>query len=305
MGNQLEDYLVELRRISEHRTVGAEKEIRKLYKNMLNETRAFLSETYERLAQDDKLTYAILQQQNEYARFLEEVEKNLNGVSKATSRKIKNVVNETYKNAYDGMVTAVKKSNTNKSLARRLSGIQSATPEVIKAAVNNPVAGLTLADTLEKNRQGIIYDIKKNIGVGLVNGDRYTTMAKRIAESLDGDYKKAVRITRTETHRVREAGFLDSATEVDNTLQKGKTGMRMVKIWRTMKDARVRDTHAPMDGKIVLADDSFELSGGKTESPGNSGIASEDINCRCYLSYTLMTDEEYHAKTGNHFTEKG
>ena len=62
--------------------------------------------------------------------------------------------------------------------------------------------GLTLKDTLEKHRKDIIYAIKRDIGVGLSNGDRYTTMARRISKNLDGDYKKSIRIVRTEAHRV-------------------------------------------------------------------------------------------------------
>ena len=69
-------------------------------------------------------------------------------------------------------------------------------PETLKDAVNNPVSGLTLNDNLEKNRAEIVYNIKQTIGIGLQNGDRYETMAKRVAESLDNDYNKAIRIVR-------------------------------------------------------------------------------------------------------------
>ena len=69
-------------------------------------------------------------------------------------------------------------------------------------------------------------------------GDRYSTMARRVAGEVEGNYKKAVRIVRTETHRVREAGFHDSALEVDSAAR--AAGLQMVKTWRTMKDERVR-----------------------------------------------------------------
>ena len=82
-------------------------------------------------------------------------------------------------------------------------GLKGCTPDIVRRAVDTPIAGLTLNDRLEKNRKGIIYDIKKNITVGLTNGDRYSTMANRIKQSVDGNYKKAIRMTRTETHRVR------------------------------------------------------------------------------------------------------
>ena len=173
---------------------------------------------------------------------------------------------------------------------------------------------------IEKNRKEIIYGIKQTVGVGLMNGDRYTTMARRIAEQVDGDYTKAIRIARTEAHRTREAGNADAAERVDAELQGTQTGLRMTKTWRTMKDERVRPqrvrrkkggwsksmgkgpNHMILDGQTVLADEPFDLQDGNTAmSPGQSGVAGHDINCRCFCSYAMMTDAEYFAKTGKHF----
>ncbi len=57
---------------------------------------------------------------------------------------------------------------------------------------------------------------------------------------LDGDYKKSVRVARTEVHRVREAGLNEGARDFDAQLKEAGVDMRMAKIWRTMKDNRVR-----------------------------------------------------------------
>ena len=52
--------------------------------------------------------------------------------------------------------------------------------------------------------------------------------------------------------------------------------------------------HVIMEGQTVLADEMFVLSdGNETEAPGQSGIAAQDINCRCYASYDLMSDDEF------------
>ena len=314
----LEYYLAQARRISEHREAGAEKEIRKLYKEMLKDLQQFVSDVYMQYSKNDTLTYAMLQEAGYNARFLEEIEQRLNISTPKAAQKVQALVEETYKLAYDGMVDGV---------VRASGGIDAAfaesiaiTPEQIKRAVENPVSGLTLKDTLEKHRKDIIYSIKQTVGVGLMNGERYTTMARRIAEQVDGDYKKAIRIARTETHRVREGGNTDAAQSVDKELQNGTTGMRMCKTWRTMKDERVRPqrrrrgkkgwstkmgrgaNHMILDGQTVLADEDFDLQDGNTApAPGSSGVAGHDINCRCYVSYEMMTDAEFFAKTGKHF----
>lgn len=318
----LEKYLVQLRRIPEHREAKAEQNIRYYYNKLLKELNGFLGEEYAKLAEDDKLTYAILQREGEYARFLQEVEARINDLTPKAAAEIRQAVNETYKVVYDGMVDAVKKSTDATSLAENLKGVKAATPEIIKQAVQNPVSGLTLKDTLEKNRKEIIYSIKQTIGVGLVNGDRMSTMARRISDEVDKDYRKSIRIARTEVHRVREAGNQDAATEIDGVLQNGQSGYRLVKIWRNMKDNRVRPqvvrktkkgvkvtmrgnaNHVKMEGQTVLADEPFDLGGGvKAMTPGQSGVAAHDCNCRCFVEYVLMNDEEYFKATGKHFPE--
>lgn len=298
----LEKYLYQLRRIEEHREKKAEKEIRKIYKELLKELNGFLGNIYATYSEDDMLNYADLAKAGMDARFLEEVEQRINGISPKVSKEIQETVQQTYEACYDGMRNAVVKAAGNRELLQQaFATVQACTPEVIRAAVNNPVSGLTLKDTLEKHRREIIYDIKKNIGVGLRNGDRYSTMARRIAESLDGDYKKAVRIVRTEAHRVRETGFNDAATAIDETLKKGTSGYVMAKTWHTMQDERVRPqkqkrkkyNHVKMDGVTIPQNELFKLPSGATcKAPSQTGVAGEDINCRCYLSYDLVLASE-------------
>lgn len=188
-----------------------------------------------------------------------------------------------------------------------------AQPEVVSAAVNNPIHGLTLSDQLEKNRADIIYSIKQAVGVGLSQGDRYDTMARRIQTALigpdgaGGSYAKSVRIARTEAHRVRETGNLDAAQDLTQRLE--PAGYTLMKTWHTMKDERVRPNHVyrtkkgwktgkpgkynhmAMDGVSVPINEKFKLpSGAETMTPGQSGVAGEDINCRCYLTYSTKQD---------------
>lgn len=303
---KLAELFAELRRIEEHRSTKGEKQIMKTYQEMLTDLRGFLGNEYAKYAEDDVLTYSILARKNQYARFLEEVQKEINIKAKDVNETITKTVTEMYDTAYKGMVNAVAVASNDVQLATMLSGVTLTSAQVIKAAVNNPVSKLTLSKTLEKNRKQIIYNIKSTITNGLMNGDRMSTMARKIQNDVDMNYRKAMLIARTEVHRVRETGHNDAANAIDNTLAEADSDYRMVKIWKSMRDEKVRKTnkadHRKMNGQVVLQEEDFELGRGVTAPcPGQSGTAYNDCNCRCYVSHDLMSDEEFFKATGRHF----
>lgn len=313
------DYLLsQARRIAEHREEGAEAEIRKAYRALLKDLKAFISDTYVKYAEDDKLTFGMLQKASYDARFLKEIEERIGVASRRAAKELHALVEETYKHAYESMVDGVLRQGVDK-LDETFAEAVAITPDQIKNVVSNPIMEVAL----EKNHRDIIYDIKRCVAVGLMNGDRYTTVAREITNLLNmdkGAYKRAVMIARTETHRVREAGNHDAALQVDKELEKGTTGMRMTKTWITMKDEAVRPqrrrrgkggssskmgkgpNHMILHGQCVLETEDFDLKDGNFgPAPGITGIAGHDINCRCFAKREMMTDEEYFAKTGKHF----
>lgn len=316
--DKLNKMLVQVRRIAEHREVDAEKAIRREYKKLHKEIKEFINTQYAELLESGELTFDILANKQMQARFLEEVQAKVDGIMPNIQKEVTELIDETNELSYAGMVQAVRGAASTEEMKQLLQGA-TINPEIIRAGVNNTLVNkIVLNDVLEKNRREVIYNIKRDISIGLSNGDRVDTMAKRISKTLDGDYKKAVRVARTESHRTVEAGLSDAATELDTIFKDSGEDIRMVKIWRTMKDSRVRPqrkkgkkggtvmghgaNHIQMEGKAALVDDKFELStGAMTIAPGQSGEASEDINCRCFLEYNLMTDAEYFAVSGKHF----
>lgn len=318
----LDWYLVQARRIAEHREAGAEEAIRKEFKKLLKSLKAYIGEVHEKYAAGDgTLSFADLQKAGYDARFLEEIEKRISVATPKVAKELHQLVNDTYKLAYESMVQGVEKVAKGADLDETFSDAVAITPDQIKAVVNNPY----MENALLKNHQTIIYDIRQAVSVGLMNGDRYNTIAQKITVALDkenGPYKNAMRIARTEAHRVREAGNKDAAEKVDKELQNGTTGLRMCKTWKTMKDERVRPqyvrkrkkggwvkgfsnkgaNHMKLEGQTVLATEPFDLQdGNKADAPGSSGVAGHDIHCRCYASYEMLTDAEFYAKTGRHF----
>mgnify|MGYP001016600064 FL=1 len=185
------------------------------------------------------LTYAQLHKNALDARLLQEVQSRMNDVTLAEQRLITETVEQTYSNVYSRMVQAVEKAVDNQDLASTFASVRS-----LRAAVNNPIHGLSLPVQLERNRANIIYGIKQAVGIGLSVGDRFDTMAKRVQKALIGDngtggsYAKSVRIVRTEAHRVREQGNHDAVSDLGSKI--APAGFEIVKVWHTMKDERVR-----------------------------------------------------------------
>lgn len=308
----LDKLLIQVRRIVEHRQLGTEKQIRAAYKRTLSDLKKFIGYEFAQYGEDGRLTYDILAKKQNMARFLEEVQQNIDGLSPEMQAEISQCVSDIYRMSYEGMTNAALKTAPKAALSV-LQGLSFVQPTQVISGVNNELINkITLKDVLEKNRRDVIYNLKQAVTIGITNGETVDMMSRRVSGVLDGDYKKAVRVVRTETHRVREMGLSDSARSFDEELQKTDTGFRMVKIWRTMKDERVRPNrryktkkgwrtspgsganHQKMEGQTVLANDMFELTDGhKTIAPGQSGIAAQDINCRCFVQYKLVDNAEF------------
>ena len=292
---ELEYYLSQVRRIAEHREKGAMLKIRKTFKALLRDLKHFVADEYADLAENDELTFEILNRKRQYARFIEEAVAVVDKYYPDALKQTTDVVEQTYQLVYDGMIDSVEKCSTSAELDEAFKGVKAATPQQIRAAVMNPITKITVPDTYAKDRANYIYDLKRELNTGLLNGDRYSTMAKRIVDRTKIAYRRAECVVRTETHRVREQGFCDSAVEINQTLEQGETSMRMVKTWCTMEDERVRGgkkgqkaNHRKMNGVSVPIDEKFDLGRGiKTMCPGSSGDAANDINCRCFLVHEL------------------
>lgn len=315
----LDELLHEVRRIEQHREVLTEKRIKSIYRSLMKDLNSFISEEYIKYAdKDGKLFLSYLDSKNKRAKFLSEIVKNVDGISPQVKQEMLDLVDKTYEKAYKGIAKAVKEADDTKDLLSSTKTL--VRPEVLKQAINNNIDKLTLDAVMEKHRAEIIADIQQTLNVGLMNGDRYETMAKRIQERLGVSYSKAANIARTESHRNIESGMLDGAKETAKIIEQDE-GLIYAATWRTMRDERVRPqvrrktkkgwkttkstngaNHMKMDGVTIKVGEKFVLETSpervEAECPSMSGTARNDCNCRCYLSYKLMTVEEFEKATG-------
>lgn len=90
-----------------------------------------------------------------------------------------------------------------------------------------------------------------------------------------GDKESIIRVAETDGHRVYQDGGYQ-----------GAKGIAKTKTWQTMLDDRVRDQHDYLHGMTVDMDKKFyTYDGASARYPGDFGVPSLDINCRCWITY--------------------
>ena len=316
MAKSLNDLLYEIKRIAQHRVVLTDEQIKSIYEQLMKDLDLFLASGYKKYAdKDGRLYLSYLDEHRQRAAFLQQIVDNVDNLQPKLAESIAKLIDDTYEECYKGMLASLKSAATSEDIARLLQDID-VNPQTMQAALNNNISKLTLPAVMEANRANIVYQIQRELTTGLLNGDRYETMANRIAERIEVSKSKAMNITRTETHRNVEGGFMDCAEH----LQKGLEGSGLIyaATWRNLGDERVRPQvrrktkkgwktyrrkngadHIKMEGQTVKAGEMFNLGNGvKAKAPGQSGVAAHDCQCRCFLEYNLMTVEEFAKATG-------
>lgn len=119
--------------------------------------------------------------------------------------------------------------------------------------------------------------IANNISRGIATADSYSNIARNISSASNVGFNNAMRIARTEGHRIQAAAAFDAQHKAKDE------GADIVKQWDSTLDGKTRDTHRMLDGQIRELDEPFEVYGHKARFPSDFGMPSEDINCRCAL----------------------
>lgn len=140
-----------------------------------------------------------------------------------------------------------------------------------------------LSKSLSKKLYSDTYDVAKQsidqISKGLAMNESYGTIAKNISNKSSIALNNALRITRTEAHRITNEVKIKTIAKAQDK------GADIVKQWDSTIDKRTRSTHIELDGQLREIDQPFKIpsSGATSMYPGGFGIAKEDINCRCAL----------------------
>ena len=138
--------------------------------------------------------------------------------------------------------------------------------------------------------------ITAEISRGISTGMSYSQVARNLSNQSRIGYNKAIRIARTEGHRIQTTATMD-AMEVAKS-----KGADVVKQWDATLDGKTRDSHSQVDGEIRELDKPF--SNGLMYPGDPSGKASEVVNCRCALLQRARWALDDGFTKWNNFTKK-
>lgn len=119
--------------------------------------------------------------------------------------------------------------------------------------------------------------IANNISRGIAAGDSYANIARNISNASNVGFNRAMRIARTEGHRVQQQATADAQFAAK------EKGADVVKQWDSTLDGKTRPNHRKLDGQLRELEEPFEVAGMKPMHPSDFGRPEEDINCRCTL----------------------
>jgi hypothetical protein len=149
--------------------------------------------------------------------------------------------------------------------------------DAVLKALENPFDRVGFLVRERENQRALVLRLQQELSTGLVRGEGYIDISKRISKAFDISLNNSLKIVRTEGHRVREEANFDSIKESRDL------GINVKKEWRATLDDRTRDTHQELDGETKEIDEEFKIRGESALRPGAFGVAKEDINCRCTL----------------------
>lgn len=160
--------------------------------------------------------------------------------------------------------------------------------QVVNAIQNETKLSESLYTSLGKDIKQLNKQIAGEISRGISNASMYSEIARNISGYARIPKNNAMRIVRTESHRIQTKAAIDACEKAKSK------GADVVKQWDSSLDGRTRKSHRKLDGQIRELDEPFEVNGHKAMFPGDFGRPEEDINCRCAIlqraSWNLGSD---------------
>lgn len=151
---------------------------------------------------------------------------------------------------------------------------RSADYELIEELLLLNIDGKNLYDRIDE-----YYEIAKKEKRAEKEGKTDETTATESIDTLKIDAESAIlRVLETEGHRLYVEGGYARASDCG----------AKYKVWQTAEDEKVRDTHFYISDEQVPIDALFyTYDGDSADKPGNFTLAENNVNCRCWLSYSF------------------
>jgi len=258
---------------AEHLTNGAERAMLIQYKRALMEIDHQLSAAFRKYSEEGELTMGEMAKYGRMAKLQEDIAREAVKLGGKQIRITDTAITDIFTDGYFRAGHALEYGMNVKL------GFSMISTEVIRKAVENPLDLIKWPNRTKDVIHTMNRQIRDEIANGLIQGHGYAKISKAVKERMDIAATKSLVIVRTEAHRVQVKARLDAFERVQGAAD--ELGVEIQNVWRSTLDSRTRPSHQYMDGQVADKDGFFTLAGIKVTGPGQTGLASEDCNCRC------------------------
>lgn len=273
--NKHEKEIAKAQLSSEEKTL---KELQQVFKKARQDVQEKISELNSRT--DMQNLQSIIYQKKYQEAILDQIDKSLADLKSGQYKTVEEYLVESYDNGYIGMMYSLQSQGipmtvpiNDRNVVRALITDSKLSSKYYQS---NPLKG-----RLEENVTLLKQRVRSNLSRGIVAGKSWLDVAVDIASGMNNPFdialKDAMRIVRTEGHRVHQQGFLDAGDKAKDK------GADILKQWDATMDSKTRPAHHQADGQIVEWDEYFTVGGEKMKAPSVGGSAKNVCNCRCQL----------------------
>lgn len=273
--NKHEKEIAKAQLSSEEKTL---KELQQVFKKARQDVQEKISELNSRT--DMQNLQSIIYQKKYQQAILDQINEALADLKSGQYKTVEDFLVESYDNGYIGMMYSLQSQGipmtipiNDRNVVRALTTDSKLSSKYYQS---NPLKG-RLAENVDLLKQRV----RSNLSRGIIAGKSWLDVAVDIASGMNNPFdialKDAMRIVRTEGHRVHQQGFLDAGDKAKDK------GADILKQWDATMDSKTRPAHQQADGQIVEWDDHFTVGGEKMKAPSVGGSAKNVCNCRCQL----------------------
>ena len=266
-----------LDKLNDAHRVKVEKELAKMYRESLKQIQADIASIYAKHGKN--VSIADMNKFNRLKSLEKQIAKEIKLLAgesiKLMSASIGNVYAQNY--YYTGYASEVS--------AGVEMAYQRLQTSAIRASMVSPYDAFNWRPTMKDHYNELFNKVKKDITRGLIQGSGFEETARAVKKNMGITGGQAMRIVHTESTRAQTQGVLAG---FDTAQTDGAAvGIEVKLRWVATLDTKTRSNHQILDTQFAN-EDGFWTDPFRTEGPGLSGIAGEDINCRCAAVESLV-----------------